>query len=53
MPYFATFIAIWSTFFLEYWKRKEKTTAMKWGMVGFEEEEQARLVVMRICHCLC
>lgn len=42
MPYFATFIAMWTTLFLEYWKRKEKMTAMKWGMVGFEEEEQAR-----------
>lgn len=42
MPYFATFIAIWSTLFLEYWKRKEKTAAMRWGTVGFEDEEQAR-----------
>ena len=42
MPYFATFICIWSSFYLEYWKRKEKTYAMKWGMIGFEEEEQVR-----------
>jgi hypothetical protein len=42
MPYFATFMAVWTTLFLEYWKRKEKVAAMKWGMVGFEEEEQAR-----------
>lgn len=39
MPVFAVFMALWSTFFLEYWKRKEKTYAMKWGMSGFEDEE--------------
>ena len=42
MPFFATYMAIWSTLFLEYWKRKEKTNAMKWGMVGFEAEEGTR-----------
>eukprot|EP00604_Paraphysomonas_vestita_P003315 CAMPEP_0174820228 /NCGR_PEP_ID=MMETSP1107-20130205/3919_1 /TAXON_ID=36770 /ORGANISM="Paraphysomonas vestita, Strain GFlagA" /LENGTH=426 /DNA_ID=CAMNT_0016035151 /DNA_START=1028 /DNA_END=2308 /DNA_ORIENTATION=- len=42
MPYFATFIAFWSTLFLEFWKRKESTYAMRWGMTGFEEEEQVR-----------
>ena len=25
MPYFCAFIAVWSTFFLEFWKRTEKT----------------------------
>jgi hypothetical protein len=42
MPYFASFIAFWATLFLEFWKRKEVTTAMKWGTTGFEEEEQSR-----------
>jgi hypothetical protein len=42
MPYFATFIAIWSTIFLEFWKRKEKFYAMKWGTLGFESTEQDR-----------
>eukprot|EP01038_Epipyxis_sp_PR26KG_P011020 gene11020-14800_t len=42
MPYFATFVALWSTVMLEYWKRKEKLTSMRWGMVGFEDDEQAR-----------
>lgn len=42
MPYFATFIALWATLFMEYWKRKEKTAAMKWGTVGFEDTEQER-----------
>ena len=42
MPYFATFVAFWATFFLEFWKRKESTTSMKWGTTGFEAEEQNR-----------
>jgi len=42
VPYFAVFVALWATFFLEYWKRKENRYAMFWGMTGFEEEEQAR-----------
>jgi hypothetical protein len=27
---------------LEFWKRQEKFTAMKWGMVGFEDSEITR-----------
>jgi hypothetical protein len=27
---------------LEYWKRLQATTALEWGMTGFEEEEQDR-----------
>lgn len=42
VPFFAGFVAIWSTLYLESWKRTEKQTAMEWGMVGFEEEEQVR-----------
>lgn len=42
MPYFSVFMALWATLFLEFWKRKQSFYAMKWGMVGFEEEEQAR-----------
>ena len=42
MPYFSVFMALWATFFLEFWKRKESFHAMKWGMVGYEEEEQDR-----------
>ena len=41
-PYFAAFMAVWATLFLEFWKRKEKTYAMRWGTVGFEEEEVTR-----------
>lgn len=42
VPYFAAFMSVWSTLMMEYWGRKEKMHAMKWGMVGFEENEQAR-----------
>ena len=42
MPYYATFMAIWSCLFMESWKRTEKRLSLKWGMVGFEEEEQMR-----------
>lgn len=44
MPYFAAFVALWSTVMLEYWKRKEKGRAMRWGTIGFEDEEQDRYV---------
>jgi anoctamin-10/anoctamin-7 len=41
-PVFAAFMAIWATLFLEAWKRKEKTYAMRWGMVGFESSQRTR-----------
>ena len=42
LPYFAMFIAVWSALVLKHWKRVEKTTALQWGMIGFEEEEAER-----------
>ena len=42
MPYFAAFITIWGSFYLESWKRKEKELAMQWGMIGYEISAQAR-----------
>lgn len=42
MPWYAGLMALWATSFLESWKRQEKWHAMKWGMVGFEEEENVR-----------
>jgi len=42
MPYFAGFMAIWGTLFLENWKRKEVQLAMEWGMDGYQTEEQDR-----------
>lgn len=42
VPVFAIFVSFWAVLMLEFWKRKEKTTAMEWGMVGFEDEEKDR-----------
>ena len=40
--FFAVFMAGWSTVYLEKWKVKEVRTALKYGMIGFEEEETER-----------
>jgi anoctamin-10/anoctamin-7 len=42
IPYFTVFMAIWATLYLESWKRTEKQTACRWGMVDFEQEQQPR-----------
>lgn len=42
MPYYTAFMVIWSTFFIEIWKRKQSTASMQWGTKGFEDEEQDR-----------
>jgi hypothetical protein len=40
--WFGIFLALWSTLLLEFWKRRESTLVMMWGMEGFEEEEDDR-----------
>ena len=42
VPALCVFIAVWSTFFLEFWKRKQVRQAMLWGMTDFRDEEQQR-----------
>eukprot|EP01038_Epipyxis_sp_PR26KG_P012812 gene12812-17175_t len=42
MPYFTCYMVIWSTFYIESWKRKQSTMAMKWGTTGIEETERDR-----------
>lgn len=39
---FSVFMAIWATFFLEFWKRKESLLQYDWDVAGFEEEERMR-----------
>ncbi|CAD5126106.1 DgyrCDS14278 [Dimorphilus gyrociliatus] len=39
---FAVFMAIWATFFLEFWKRKECLLQYDWDVAGFEEDEKMR-----------
>ena len=42
IPFFCLVIAVWSIMVTEYWKREEKTIAMKYGMIGFEAAMQDR-----------
>ncbi|KAF0737038.1 hypothetical protein Ae201684P_000140 [Aphanomyces euteiches] len=42
IPAFGLFMCIWSTIFLETWKREQNVLAMKWGMSGLSEEEIPR-----------
>lgn len=42
LPFFSVLISLWAVCMLEFWKRKEKTIAMKWGTLGFEETEVDR-----------
>ncbi|KDO33291.1 hypothetical protein SPRG_02100 [Saprolegnia parasitica CBS 223.65] len=39
---FGLFMALWGTFYLEYWKRRNAVIRLEWGMDGFEEEEKDR-----------
>merc|ERR1719261_1608077 len=42
VPYFAIFMSVWSTAYLEAWKRRNAVLCVRWGMAGFEQEEQDR-----------
>lgn len=42
VPYFALVVSFWTVFFLEAWKNREVTLAMKWGMSDYESLEQDR-----------
>lgn len=39
---YSIFLAIWSTLFLEYWKRRNSTLAFEWGVLEFEGKEFER-----------
>ncbi|XP_019638132.1 PREDICTED: anoctamin-4-like [Branchiostoma belcheri] len=38
--FFAIFMALWATMFLEFWKRKQAVISYDWDLVGFEDEEE-------------
>ncbi|XP_077372214.1 anoctamin-5 [Festucalex cinctus] len=38
--FFAVFMGIWVTLFLELWKRRQARLAYEWDLVDFEEEQQ-------------
>ena len=42
IPVFGFFVSFWSILMLEYWKRKEVTCAMEWGMSNFESSMELR-----------
>ena len=42
VEFFAVFVTIWAVCMMEFWKQKEATKAMQWGMADFESEEQDR-----------
>ncbi|KAK3804908.1 MAG: calcium-activated chloride channel-domain-containing protein [Benniella sp.] len=41
LPY-ALFMAVWSSMFVEYWKRKNSVLAYQWNTLDFEQRERAR-----------
>ncbi|KAG0221309.1 calcium-activated chloride channel-domain-containing protein [Mortierella sp. GBAus27b] len=41
MPY-AIFVAVWSSLFVEHWKRKSNVLAYQWNTLDFEQRERAR-----------
>ncbi|RHY28036.1 hypothetical protein DYB32_006913 [Aphanomyces invadans] len=42
IPAFGFFMCVWSTIFLETWKREQNVLAMKWGMSELAQEENPR-----------
>ncbi|EQC28360.1 hypothetical protein SDRG_13907 [Saprolegnia diclina VS20] len=42
VPLFGAFVVLWSTLFLESWKRQTATLALQWGTTNIEEVEQVR-----------
>jgi hypothetical protein len=42
LPFFGVLLAVWAIVYLETWKRKECTTALKCGMSDFESAEPDR-----------
>lgn len=42
MPFYGGIMALWATFMLEFWKRKEARYSLLWGTSKFEEKETDR-----------
>ncbi|KAJ4460598.1 putative Transmembrane protein 16H [Paratrimastix pyriformis] len=45
-PLYGLFLSIWSTVFLEMWKRRQSDAAYQWGTLEFEENPSAMRVLM-------
>lgn len=39
---FVTIMLVWSSLYVEFWKKTQSEYAMRWGMSGFEDSEQDR-----------
>ncbi|RYH14898.1 hypothetical protein EON65_32805 [archaeon] len=39
MPFYAILIALWGTYFLEFWKRECNSLGFRWKVLGAEEDE--------------
>lgn len=42
LPIYGVLVALWSTFFMEFWKRHQAMLEQKWGMSSFKSQEQLR-----------
>jgi hypothetical protein len=42
VPYYGIVMCVWSTLYIESWKRRNSKVSMKWGMTDFESREQDR-----------
>lgn len=42
IPLYALYVSLWSTMFLEKWKREEAKMRIRWGMTAFLSKEQPR-----------
>jgi anoctamin-10/anoctamin-7 len=42
VPYYGIVMCVWSTLYIESWKRRNSTVAMEWGMTDYESREQDR-----------
>ncbi|MBN3279928.1 ANO5 protein, partial [Polyodon spathula] len=45
--FFAMFMGIWVTMFLEFWKRRQAQLEYEWDLVDFEEEEEQQHLQLR------
>eukprot|EP00607_Mallomonas_marina_P002350 CAMPEP_0182425280 /NCGR_PEP_ID=MMETSP1167-20130531/11642_1 /TAXON_ID=2988 /ORGANISM="Mallomonas Sp, Strain CCMP3275" /LENGTH=733 /DNA_ID=CAMNT_0024605807 /DNA_START=65 /DNA_END=2266 /DNA_ORIENTATION=- len=42
LPVYAAVTLVWAILMQEFWKRREKYSAMRWGMIGFENNQKDR-----------
>ena len=50
--FFAAFMSIWAVLFLEMWKRKQFVLQHRWDVLGYEEAEVRRPLMMTLLYVL-